>query len=143
MGRISPNKSRIRVTTTTCTMNCSVFELPKSIILFMRKAERIIIPTLIKLFVMRIVPRSLSGFDSISRASTDRFPLLFSRSFLSFGEREKYATSDPDTSAEQKISRITKRIPKIIPAVMGRSITLELEIRRDARGSGSKTYSLN
>ena len=88
-GRISPNKRRMKVTTITCTRNCRVLDVPKSISLFMTKEDKITIPTLIKLLVIRMVPSNLSGFlISSSTALEFRLPLS-SRFRLSVGESEK------------------------------------------------------
>jgi len=67
----------------------------------------ITIPTLTKLLDMRIDPSNLSGISINFR--TRLVFLLFSRLSLSKseGESEKYATSDPEISAEKTRNRIS------------------------------------
>jgi len=67
----------------------------------------ITIPTLTKLLVIRIDPSNLSGISINFRIQLDF--LLFPRLSLSIfeGESEKYATSDPEISAEHIRSRIS------------------------------------
>jgi uncharacterized protein YneF (UPF0154 family) len=64
-------------------------------------------PTLTKLLDIRIDPSSLSGISISFRIRL--FFLLFSclSLFISEGESEKYATSDPEISAEHIRSRIS------------------------------------
>ena len=66
----------------------------------------IIIAIFIKLFDIRIFAKSLLGFSRSFRASTELLDLSFFKFSISFGESEKYATSEPDINAEQNSNRI-------------------------------------
>jgi hypothetical protein len=67
------------------------------------------------LFATRMVPSSLSGFESRCRAVAGRLPFFCCSSSRSFGEREKYATSEPEIKAEA-IIRIIRKMISVISA---------------------------
>ena len=90
-----------------------------------------------------MVPSNLSGLDSNSITLAERLLPFSSSCFLSAGEREKYATSDPETIAEQNTMSRTVTSPTKIPAVNGRNVTFNKEMKtRDTKFSGSKMFNL-
>jgi hypothetical protein len=110
LGNISPKNNNKKVIITTCIMNPKA-EGPEKLRSFdVINAEIITIPMFIKLLATRIVASNLSGIPSnlITDWSVFNFDLL--NLFNSAGDREKYATSDPDTKAEDisKNNTITK-----------------------------------
>ena len=56
-----------------------------------------------KLLVINIVARSLCGLLSKAKIRSEALVLETSRSFFSFGPKEKKATSEPEINAEQAI----------------------------------------
>jgi hypothetical protein len=91
----------------------------KSIIDDDRNVASIIIPTLIRLLLIRIDARSSSGFSRSLMIVIFDLPGFFSRDFMSEGPSEKNATSDPEIKLERKIKIINATIPNAKPVVIG------------------------
>ena len=67
--------------------------------------ETITIPMLTKLLVIKMVASSLCGRFSKAKIRSEALVFETSRSFFSFGPKEKKATSEPDINAEQAIKK--------------------------------------
>ena len=106
------------VINTTSTKKCNHSPSGVGGYTFIKNAlERMTIPTLTKLFVIRIVASRSLGLSSIDVAFSARFPVLSLSVSLSRGLSEKKAASDPETNAEDK-SKIpinTRKMISIIP----------------------------
>ena len=98
----SPNKSKRKVTTTTCTMNLTFGSATSPMMLSVIKVDKITIEIFAKLLEINMVASNRFGFSN--NASNNLFELFlsFSMDSLSVGLREKKATSDPEINAEHK-----------------------------------------
>ena len=101
LGMISPKSNNRKVTITMVNKNESQAGAKlKSSMASVKKVDNITIPTFTKLLVINIVASKCSGF--FNKSSTCLLLLLFSIFKLSrlAGDKEKKATSEPDTNAE-------------------------------------------
>jgi len=105
-GDISPIRTSKKVMTTTCSRKLTNDSSGNEKTFEVRYDDKIIIAIFIKLFDIRIFAKSLLGFSRSFRASTELLDLSFFKCSISFGDREKYATSEPDINAEQKSNKI-------------------------------------
>ena len=67
---------------------------------FVIKTDKITTPIFIKLFTTRMVASRRSGIPYNFKARKGFFDFLVSKFLIFEGEREKYATSEPDIRAE-------------------------------------------
>jgi len=139
LGIISPKRSSKNVTTTIVNKNGThEGELLKSKIASVKYVERITIPTFTKLLTMSIVANRCSGF--FNNFKTSILFLLFFVLSLSrlIGEREKKATSEPETSAELINNRIIIDSPKKFAGSGFLNTTLSNMLIFNKNGSVSK-----
>lgn len=113
-------------------------ELSRCTRAFMINAEMITIPTLIKLFAIRIVARSRSGDLRDRIIIFDRLDFFSSRYERSEGESEKKATSEPEIMADPKSKMITHRRAAIMPGVNGLRVASIADRSTKKYGSVSK-----
>lgn len=123
---------------TTLIRNSRKGELARCNREFMTNAEMITIPTLIKLFVTRIVARRRSGDSRLRNIIRDLFEFFSSRYDKSEGESEKKATSDPEINAEPINKMATHKIAAMMPGVTGFKVASIADSANNEYGSVSK-----
>jgi hypothetical protein len=118
-GIISPNSRRIKVITTTWTTNPIIGEWLKSMVALVMNADRITIPTLMKLLAIKMDASSCSGSASSLSITALVLVGLSSKYFKFTGLKEKNADSDPDTKLDNTSRINSTTMPKTIPQVIG------------------------
>jgi len=112
-GMISPNSSNKNVTITIVNKNGTHAGVSlKLIIESVKKLERTIIPTFTKLLVINMVANRCSGFFNRFNTSLPFFVFFVFRLSRLAGDKEKKATSEPETNAEL-INNITITVSPI------------------------------
>ena len=110
LGVISPKRTIKKVITIIWIINSKIEPSGKTNAIEVRYEPKIIIAMFIKLFVISIVAKSLLGLSRSFSATDAFFDFSDFNCSISLGANEKYATSAPETTAEQnKHIKIIKR----------------------------------
>ena len=95
----------------------------------------------IKLLDTNIVASNLRGESRSFSAVFATFDLLFFKLSISFGVREKKATSEPDTKADKNNNTTERIIPNINDVVNGKKVILKfVNITVYKKGSFSNLF---